>query len=224
MTNFTKAHCNTCLGDRQHAILHEATRQWVDYDHDGDPSYVETAAYQMVQCCGCEEIKVKVAYSGPYEAEPPSYFPPAIFRRRPDWMTKLTLASLGGGTQKVLYDLLTELYKGLQNDMPRLAAMGVRAVLEAVMLDKVGDEGTFSRNVAKFAEEGYIAKKQVPRVMSVLDAGSATIHRGFGPSSQDVIAMVNLTENLIESIYFHDDDINGVASRVPPRLSKPKAH
>jgi hypothetical protein len=223
MTKFTQAHCNTCLGDRQHAILHEATRQWIDYDPEGHPSFIETGTYQMVQCCGCEEIKVKVAISGPYPQDPPSYFPPAIFRRRPEWMTKLLFASLDGGSQKVLSDLLTELYKGLQNDMPRLSAMGVRAVLEAVMLDKVGDQGSFLKNVAKFADEGYIAKKQVPRVMSVLDAGSATIHRGFGPSSQDVIAMVNLTENLIESIYFHDEEINGVASRVPPRHSNPKA-
>jgi hypothetical protein len=208
------------LGERQHTVLYQARREWVDYFPDGSPSHEEIGTYQMVQCCGCDEIKVKVEFRGPYPEDPPSYYPPAIFRRRPEWMNKLALASFQGGSPQVLYELLTELYKGLQNDMPRLAAMGVRAVLEAVMLDKIGDQGSFTANVEKFASDGYIALKQVPRVRSVLDAGSATIHRGFGPNSQDVVAMVDLAENLIESIYFHDDEITRVASKVPPRASK----
>lgn len=213
----TKAHCNRCAGETLHNVLHTVRRVWEEYDEDGDPYQHETATYETVQCCGCEEVKLKVAETGPYPALPPTYFPPATFRRRPEWTDSLMLQSFGVGIHKTLFELFSEVYKALQNGMPRLAAMGVRAVLESIMVDKVGDKGTFNKNVAAFAEEGHIAKKQVPRINAVLDAGSAAIHRGYAPSTEDVIAMVNLTENLVESLYFHDEQINAVASRVPPR-------
>lgn len=127
--------------------------------------------------------------------------------------------SFGGGIKETLRQLLVEVYKALQNGMPRLAAMGVRATLEAIMVDKVGDQKSFKANIDKFAEEGHIARNQVGRIMSVLDAGGAVIHRGYVPTDADVIAMVDLTENLVESIDFHDEPIQAVAKRVPPRAT-----
>lgn len=220
MTQFTKAHCNNCAGERNHAVLHTTRRRWEDFYPDGSPSFVETADYETVQCCGCEEVKLKVSSSGPWPDEGPVYFPPAIFRRKPEWSNDLLFASMGGGIHDTLWKLLSEVYKALQNGMPRLATMGVRAALEVVMVDKVGDQGRFVDNVNKFADEGHIAKNQVPRIMSVLDAGGAVIHRGYAPTDSDVIAMVNLLEHLVESIYFHDKQIEAVAKRVPPRSGK----
>lgn len=133
-------------------------------------------------------------------------------------MHQLQLDAFSGGVKQSLSSLLSEVYRALQNNMPRLAVMGVRAVLEVVMTDKVGDNRTFAKNLEKFTQEGYIGTKQVDLIMAVLDAGGAAIHRGYEPTSTDVISMVNLTEHVVESIYFHEESIRAVAKGVPPRL------
>ncbi|SHL40013.1 hypothetical protein SAMN05216428_102279 [Nitrosospira sp. Nsp11] len=44
---------------------------------------------------------------------------------------------------KFVEEFLNEIYVALQNNLPRLATMGVRALLEKIMISKVGDQGTF---------------------------------------------------------------------------------
>jgi hypothetical protein len=44
------------------------------------------------------------------------------------------------GTEK-FYSLLEEIYIATQNNLPRLAIMGIRALLEHIMIDKVTDQG-----------------------------------------------------------------------------------
>lgn len=65
----------------------------------------------------------------------------------------------------------------LQHDLPALAVMGIRALLEAVMISKAGDHGTFSENIAEFEKLGYVSKLQRARLETILEAGHATIHR-----------------------------------------------
>jgi hypothetical protein len=83
---------------------------------------------------------------------------------------------------RTLNDLLTEVYKALRNGMPRVAAMGVRAILETIMVEKIGDRGTFKANIDAFQAAGHIGQMQRTLVNSVLDVGGATIHRGYAPA------------------------------------------
>jgi hypothetical protein len=44
-----------------------------------------------------------------------------------------------------LDDLLKEIYRATENALPRLAVMGIRALLEKIMVLKVGDHGNFCK-------------------------------------------------------------------------------
>ncbi|MEO6853319.1 MAG: DUF4145 domain-containing protein [Rhodoferax sp.] len=198
-------------------MLHSKRRLWTEDDDDGEVMFSESAIYSTIQCRGCDDVKMRLVEGGSHSDETISYYPPATFRRKPKWMGELLLESIMDGIHKTLVELLSEVYKAMQNGMPRLAAMGVRALLESVMTDKVGDKGTFAQNLDAFATEGHISNRQKERIAKVLDAGSAVIHRAHLPTTNDVIAMVDLAENLIESIYFHDAQIDEVAKTVPAR-------
>ena len=213
-----QAHCNNCSGETRHFVLHTTSRHWDHLDGDGDPWAHEQALYQTIRCCGCDEVKMKItsSSSGMYDTYV-EYHPTAIFRRPPEWQSEIQLEGILSPFHKTLSDLLTEVYKALRNGMPRVAAMGVRAVLETIMVEKVGDRGSFKDNIDAFEAAGHIAQLQRARVNAVLDVGGAAIHRGYAPSEEDVIAMLNLTENLIESIYIHGSKIDAVAGKVPPR-------
>jgi hypothetical protein len=108
----------------------------------------------------------------------------------------------------------------LQNDSLRLAAMGIRALLEHVMVEKVGDQGSFKNNLDAFESQGFISKSQRMVMEPVLEAGHATMHRSFKPTQSHLVALIDITENIIESIYINQLRALEISKTVPPRAKK----
>jgi len=184
---------------------------------DGEPYGHEREDYQLLECKGCDEVKLKITSSSSDYETYVQFHPAATLRPRPNWLSDFYLEALSNNFYQTLIELLNEVYKALQNGMPRLAVMGIRALLEAIMVDKIGDKGGFAKNVAALAAAGHIGEKQKGRILAVLDVGSAAMHRGYAPRVEDVVPLLNLTENLVESIYVHDDQIDAVTKKVPQR-------
>jgi Domain of unknown function (DUF4145) len=215
----TKAHCNTCGGKRNHEILHTETSSW----EDEDSTLSGSDNYETLKCCGCENIKLRhTNYFSEYDEPTVNYFPASIFRRNPEWFSQLW-AELPEEDDFVEH-LLKEIYVALQHNLPSLAAMGVRSLIEKVMISKTGDQGTFVLNIAEFERLGYVSRIQRERLEAILDAGHAAIHRTFKPSKKDVITLVDLTEHIVETVYLHEAKVTALKKRVPPRAPKKKAN
>jgi hypothetical protein len=217
----TKAHCNQCAGETNHFVQHVIQRDWPEFDDEGDLFIVEVAKYETLQCCGCEDVRVRVTSTGPYPTTV-GYWPGATLRRIPLWIHDVDLvAPAEGSHKKAIYALLREVYQALQNAQPALASMGMRAILEAVMVDKVQDQGTFAKNLEVFASAGYVGTLQLQHIEAVLDVGGAAIHRGHIPEMDDLLPLLNLVEQVVESIYVREGEIARAAGRVPPRPPRP---
>lgn len=121
-----------------------------------------------------------------------------------------------------LHDLLAEIYVALRNDQRALAAMGIRALLENVMVEKVGDHGAFSANLKAFETDGYVSRNQRERLETILEAGHAAMHRLYKPSKEDLITLVDIAESIVESIYIHHPKVERLKKGIPPRASKSK--
>src|SRR5205823_3528836 len=93
--------------------------------------------------------------------------------------------------------LMQEVYTAVQNELYRLAAMGIRAALEYVMIEKIGDQHTFKDKVDAFVVAGYLSVRQALNLQSILDAGHAAIHRGWEPTMNDVNTLLDITESII---------------------------
>ena len=104
--------------------------------------------------------------------------------------------------------------------MPYLATMGIRALIENIMIENIGDQGTFGKNLDKFEVEGFVSKIQKEAIKSVLEAGHATIHRNFKPTKENLTQLMDITENIVESIYINK--INASKIIVPPRSKQSK--
>ncbi|HME22075.1 MAG TPA: DUF4145 domain-containing protein [Acetobacteraceae bacterium] len=118
-----------------------------------------------------------------------------------------------------------EIYTAVHNDSRRLAAMGIRAALERVMIDKIGsDQGTFKNNTDAFDKAGYLSVRQRGHIDTILEAGHAAIHREWQPSDQDIITLLDITESVIEAAYLHDQLSNALDRKIPPgpRPRRPK--
>ena len=197
MAPTTQSHCNNCAGKRHHNVLHCARTTWHDTYDDGAFVAAGSDEYEMLQCCGCDSVTLRhtseATCNGSGHGPIVVYYPPAISRREPSWLWELML-------EEPIHSLLSEVYTAVQNNSRRLAAMGIRATLEAVMLDKVGDQQNFERNLNAFEKAGYLSLIQRDSVAAILEAGHATIHRGWEPTDQDIKTLLDITESVVETV------------------------
>lgn len=214
----TKAHCNKCGGERNHEVLHAEKTSW-SKDQDCLSGNDE---YETLKCMGCENIKLRHVSWFSEDEDPTiptiTYFPPAIFRPKPNWF--YDFLSVLPYDNDFIGMLLVEIYVALQNNLPRLAAMGVRSLIENVMISKVGDLGTFAKIIAEFENRGYVSKIQRENLEAIIDAGHAATHRSFSPTIADVVTLVDIAEHIIETVYLHEAKIKDLKKCVPPKKAK----
>jgi hypothetical protein len=210
-----KLHCNVCLGTRRHTILHQGSQETVEGE-DGDVDYFERYEYRLARCDGCDHIGLFTELSINGSEPEKEQWPPKVSRRVPRWMFDLFFSE--SVDNPVKRELLSEIYRALKVHCSRLTVMGVRALLEHIMIECVGDKGSFGANMKAFEDAGFISRLQRDALRPVVETGHASTHRGFKPTEKDIDGMLDVLENVVESIY-----ISGLRSRalaVPPKRAK----
>jgi hypothetical protein len=219
-----RIHCNKCGGERRHEILHHETVTWEDIV---DESYTIDGgdAYDLVKCCGCENVALRHQkwYSEDTDVQghpnvTTVLYPPESYRSEPRWLTDLFWSM--PIENNFVGDFIKEIYIALRNQSLRLAVMGIRALLEQVMIDKIGDQGTFKGNLDAFEAKGFVSHSQRIVLEPVLEAGHATMHRAFKPTTTDVGRLMDITESIIESIYINEHRASEISKRVPPKSTR----
>jgi hypothetical protein len=217
-----KAHCNNCGPHRNHSVLFEREVRWDDDDipiSGGDHHY-------MLSCNGCDRITFRTDSWNEFEADDAgqpetrsTYYPPAISRKEPEWVTSSDSPFfLDTGP---IPRLMKEIYSAVQNDSRALAVMGVRALIEHIMIEQLGDSGSIGSNVDRFIAEGYIARKAEALFREYLiESGHAAMHRAYFPKPTDISALLDIAESIIETIYIHPYRAKGEA--IPPRKQRKK--
>jgi hypothetical protein len=148
-----------------------------------------------------------------------TYTPPRAPRPLPAWTEDVRFAD---DDIAFVPPLVREIYGALQHGYLRLAACGVRALIEQIAVQQnAGDQGSFAKNIGELRDRGGLSADQYKRVMTVIDAGSATIHRGHVPTQEDVVTMLAITEHIVAGTYLHPPAVEALASRTPARAPRP---
>jgi hypothetical protein len=221
MNDIIKTHCNKCQGNTNQEVLHSEDFSWEDRLDDGYP-ISGGDKYEMLKCCGCDSITLRHTewFSENYDDEGNVqpvfyYYPPSISRPEPKWLSSLD--TILDDEKKFIYDLMKEIYNSLHNDSRRLATMGIRALIEHIMIQNGGDRGSFAKNLEALGAQGLVSLSQEDILSTVLEAGHATIHRSYSPSTEDLHTCMDITESLVASIYIHPDRANKLKQKIPKR-------
>jgi hypothetical protein len=148
--NIQRVHCNSCRGKTLHKLLKEA------HDEGSEPYDEQNhvwwhIVHQMFECCGCKSVVVRRSHEfSEWDYPDVRLFPPPVSQHKPDWFHKLPAS---------LQSLLSEVYNSLDADTRALPLMGARAILDMVIVDKVGDIGTFADKLKKLENQGVISQK-----------------------------------------------------------------
>jgi hypothetical protein len=200
-------HCNTCGGNKKHAVVGERVHEGSE-DHEHFSIWWKTTN-ELLECLGCEHVTLKrTEYFSEYDEPSVAFFPPPIYRPIPAWHGKVPWG---------LGRLLSEIYSAIQANSKSLSIMGARAVVEHVVNEKVGDKGTFDKNLDGLVGAGFLSQRNKESLSAAIDAGSAAIHRGFQPSDDDVNHVMDIVENMVQSVYISEQAGTSLKQRVPPR-------
>ncbi|MFQ5806721.1 MAG: DUF4145 domain-containing protein [Phycisphaerae bacterium] len=222
---FVKHQCNECLRETKHRVRasYSVKLDWNDgeAERDGWESYVDfwrsdeetgedvpcrkrADTYEVLECCGCGTVSFlhRQTYE-PFGDEAKANadcesisgrtrYPPAKRWAEPRWIRKCP---------ESIQSLLKEIYVAYSADARALAAMGLRSIIDAVCIDKVGDCGRFQRKLEALVAGEFISSYQKDILDAALDAGSAATHRAHIPNAEELSTIMDIAENLLQTTY-----------------------
>lgn len=211
-----RVHCNACRRKTDHRLLKTVQGDTGSEQYDENYAIWWETKFDVLQCCGCREVVLRRTYMfSEYDEAEVRYFPPPISRHSPEWAHELP------------YDLklvLDEIYRSLDANNRRLPMMGARTLVDMMIVEKVGDLGTFALGLKALQESGFVSSKNREVLEAVLDAGSAAAHRGHAAKLENVNNTMDIVENMLQAVYLLHDAAQKLKDCTPPRPArKPKA-
>lgn len=210
--DLTRSFCNACGFETDHDVVWKESRQ-------EDDVLFET---QTVRCRGCRECAIVKSVFQLADDEQAlfsldkTYEPPRLWRRAPNWLPTLESIDVD------LSELLTEVYSATNPAQVRLLAMGVRAALDHVMTQILGaDLGGFDAKLDQMVAREHLTPTQRQNLATVIDAGSASQHRGYAPPQELLEEMLSVTENIIRDHYITGPMLATAKQMIPPRPPRP---
>jgi hypothetical protein len=206
-----QAPCSSCVRETAHDVLFETERR--------DEETLDT--YALISCCGCAAVSMahRKTFDGTVLYD--EYYPSPVSRKSPDWLVLLGIGPPPNPKEFEISVLATEIYQAVAGGQYWLAAMGIRALLEQVMILKVGDLRTFEQKLDEFQKQGFVSFLQRDALRNTLEIGDAAVHRGFRPTEKELKVALDIVEGVLAPIFGHREEAERLADRVPPRKRPP---
>lgn len=187
--------CITCHRPTSHDVVREY--HFLQGDED-DLLYYR--GYNIIRCRGCHTVSFAEAYgmnddrdqlgepirtvtlypsrtAGRKPIEAASYFPPKVQR------------------------MYLETLQALNVEAPVLATVGMRALTEAICLDRGCVNGTLADKINELVTKGELAQKQADFLNVHRFLGNDAAHEMLPPPADEVIVALDILENLLRTIY-----------------------
>ncbi|MGF7172786.1 DUF4145 domain-containing protein [Azospirillum doebereinerae] len=135
-------------------------------------------------------------------------FPPRVLRKIPNWLEKLP---------NEVCKIYEEINRAHQCGFFRLCTMGARSLIERVMIDKVGDNGSFKKNLDAMVNNKHISESQKEFLDSMIEMGHAVMHRGYSPDENAASTLLDLSDAIVFITYVAKERGDALKLSTPPR-------
>lgn len=201
-----KAFCSECGGARNCDVR-------AHYQKSGDEGngflHWWTDWY-VLECRGCEHTFVQKCSTNSEDLrhfyndageedseliETLSYWPAPSKRPKPEW-----LWDFGEGIADAhrLEQAIMEVYGALDADLPILAAIGMRTCFDvAAILLGIDEDLPFAKKLDELVQRKKIGGVDKDRLALLVDAGSASVHRGWRPKPKELDTLAEILEHFV---------------------------
>ncbi|WP_067319577.1 DUF4145 domain-containing protein [Mesorhizobium sp. AA23] len=205
-TVIRKAFCSECRGMRNCDVRGHHK----DYGQEGDGYIQWWIDWYILQCRGCDHIFVQKSSADSENihqfynelGEPDSehietlsYWPALSKRQKPEWLDDFGVHI---GDADELEQAIREVYGALDADLPILAAIGMRTCFDvAAILLGVEDNLPFAKKLDELVRLQKIGGVDKDRLALLVDAGSASVHRGWKPKPKELETLAEILEHFV---------------------------
>ncbi|UJW85584.1 DUF4145 domain-containing protein [Devosia sp. SL43] len=225
-----KGHCPTC-GDEKWA---DTVGHYNEYSSDIRDGIWVSIDHRILKCRGCDAIyhqtdrvfSEDMFYSQNPETGEEEYdyehdvkhWPAPNKRPRPNWLERLPAVDTD------LYKLLNDVYSALDIDLAVLAAIGVRTTFDrGSELLGIDSSLTFSEKLTQLVDKGFAGATERDALSVMTEAGNASAHRGWRPSSDQLDTMLQIIEAFVHRNFVLRTDVTELKNAVPAKPPrKPK--
>jgi hypothetical protein len=178
--------------------------------------------YNILKCLGCGTVYFQIyelcSENTEYDEEGDVSLIPEIKYWPTSGKVRISLKQLFRVPTRIEH-LLHETRETINNDLFSLAAMGIRSTIEQTIIDRVGDQGSFIKNVDEFVRAGYLSVRERNALEALLEAGHAATHRGWQPTERDILTLWEITEHVVDGVYVHQEQASELEKRLPMRTA-----
>lgn len=200
--------CKECGRDTKHQVVTEFVENGSQDAGNGN-SVDWHVEYQVIQCLGCEDISFRRSSTnsedydfdeeGMTHYETCSFYPP---RPMSSSSVNVNLLPLGIG------GIYGETNKAIDNEQSILAAIGIRAILEAVCTD-LGVNGNLKDQIEELKKRALVTAEGAQLLHTLRDLGNDAAHRVKRYSTDHLLLAIKVIDHLLEGTYL-----------IPPEMAR----
>lgn len=187
--------CVGCSRQTKHDVLHRKHVRWDDKESGicgGDE-------YLTLECRGCGDISLAIDTWNSEDTDE-DWQPISTRTLYPSRPVRKPIAAYLYLPSKVL-NVYQETLKAIGSKAPILAAIGIRAVVEAVCKDKNCPERNLEKNIDFLVKKGHLAPDQADFLHLQRFMGNTAAHEIEPPEASELTAALDIAENLLTTLY-----------------------
>ncbi len=200
-----KFYCKTCQRDTYHDLLCDESESMLR-----DDCSKIWKCYDTIRCLGCGTIAFHYSECHTETSDPTSrllsaksqYFPKERFYRNPIEGAQ----KLPDNTQSIYFEVLTS----LNEDIPILTAIGLRALIGSVCREKTYNWKNLYEGIEDLSVYGILSFTQVEFLHACRFMGNSAAHEIAAPSKEQLISALDIIETLLATIYILPDKANSI--------------
>ena len=199
--------CAKCGQNRcKHQILHEKVINWSE---DRDGPIVSKEFHRFVECMGCESTKYVISTLEclDWDSEEENFIiypdsPGTQSYRKPT----ISIRDIGNRRSGYLvpepvWKMYNETIEALNANILTLAGGGLRAVVEAICLDKKIVAKNLQKKIEELSNQNLLTSTQADLLHEERYIGNSALHEMATPTSHDIEDGLGIVEGLINTIY-----------------------
>jgi len=212
--------CRECKGFTQHTVLSSVRMR--GFVEGPDIHYEENDA--IVQCNGCLTLgfRREVKSSEDYDPHLEDFVPyVSFYPESPPHPTEgaAYLSDDMYNLPGLVQSIYSETIRAISNDLPVLAGVGIRAILEAVCIDLKTNGNNLEAKIDKLVRKSLISRKGADILHSLRLLGNTVVHELQPPTKPQVSAAMKVIDHLLIGAYVIPEE----ATVLPKYVRKKKA-
>lgn len=215
--------CTRCKVDTLHAIRFEVNER---VDHDGMTQWTE---HQLLECRGCQTVSFRTNSTNTedFEPDPDDDGKLVLVDHESLYPSRIAGAAPMARTYYLpwaLQRIYNETHSALSANMPVLAGIGIRAIVETLCSDRQANGSNLAKRIDDLVAQNVITKDGAKILHSLRVMGNEAAHEVTPHKTENLLTAMRVVEHALQGVYILPREAEALPVKKAPakKATKPK--